>query len=91
MDKNEIYNKIKALNSKIELSSDNNDLLHNRAELFESIQEYGKAINDYLKILKSAPADKVAQSKLNMLRSILKYSNIDIYASTNTNMDPWLD
>jgi hypothetical protein len=26
-----------------------------------------------------------------MLKTIVKYTNTDIYSSTNTNMDPWMD
>ena len=91
METKDIKKKIGELSRKIALNPKNIKLLHLRAELFTSQQDHGKAVNDYLKILKIKPEDKEAKTKLGLLRSILKYSNIDVYASTNTNMDPWMD
>lgn len=87
----EILNQIEKLNLKILEESENTDLLHARAELFTKIQNHSKAINDYLTILKFNPHDKIAEVKLDMLRTIVRYTNIDIYANPNTNMDPWLE
>ena len=66
-------------------------LLHLRAELYVKIQQNPKAINDYNLILSKDKSDKKALVQLEMLTTILRYSNTDIYSSTNTNMDPWME
>ena len=67
------------------------DLLCERAGLFTKIQQNPDAINDYLRILAIDKNHQKAQVKLEMLRTITRYVNTDIYANTNTNMDPWLE
>ncbi|RLD45259.1 MAG: hypothetical protein DRI89_01545 [Bacteroidetes bacterium] len=66
-------------------------LLHLRAELYMKIQQNPKAINDYNLILSRDKSDKKAIVQLEMLTTILRYNNTDIYSSTNTNMDPWME
>ena len=66
-------------------------LLHLRAELYVKLQQNHKAINDYNLILSKNHSDKKAQVQLEMLSTILRYNNTDIYSSTNTNMDPWME
>jgi tetratricopeptide (TPR) repeat protein len=66
-------------------------LLELRALVYEKLQQYGKAINDYKSILKVDPNNKNAKTRTELLKTILRYSNTDIYASPNTNMDPWLE
>jgi len=66
-------------------------LLEKRAKFHEKFQQYGKAINDYKKIVKTDPENKHAKTQIELLKTILRYTNTDIYASTNTNMDPWLE
>ena len=70
---------------------ENTVLLEHRAKFHEKFQQYGEAINDYKKILKINPENKYAKTQIDLLKTILRYSNTDIYASTNTNMDPWLE
>jgi len=65
--------------------------LHLRADLYVKMQQHHKAINDYNRILSKNKSDKKAQVQLEMLTTILRYSNTDIYSSTNTNMDPWME
>ncbi len=91
MKEKELNLKIEKLIKQLTNNPDNTKLLHERAEIYTSLKQHGKAINDYLTILKINPKDKIADAKLDLLRSIIKYSNIDIYASPNTNMDPWMD
>jgi len=87
----EILSQIDKIKKEIVDSKDTIELLHKRAELYTKVQERSKAINDYIAILKLNPSDKEAKVKLDMLKTITKYVNTDIYASTNTNMDPWLE
>lgn len=69
----------------------NADLIHLRANLYIKLQQRHKAINDYNLILSNNKSDKKAIVQLEMLTTILRYNNTDIYSSTNTNMDPWLE
>ena len=82
---------IKELNQWLKIEPDNILLLEQRAAIFEKLQQYGNAINDLKKIIEIAPDNKQATVKLEMLNTILRYKNTDIYASPNTNMDPWLE
>ncbi len=91
INKKEILKLIEEITNKIQKASNDISLLLARAELYTKIQEHSKAINDYIAILKLSPSDKEAQVKLDMLQTIVKYTNTDIYASTNTNMDPWME
>lgn len=62
-----------------------------RAELWVKLDEKGKAINDYQAVLQHDPNDQDAEIRIQFLETILRYNNSDIYANTNTNMDPWFD
>jgi len=74
------------LNNKVDV-----DLLLCRAGILTKFQQYGMAINDYNKVLEIEPESKHAKAQIDLLKTILRYANTDIYASTNTNMDPWLE
>ncbi len=91
MNSKQVNKKIEEISNKLKSNPKDTKLLHLRAELYTSLQDHGKAMNDYMVILDSEPNDKEAKTKLNLLKSIIKYANIDVYASTNTNMDPWMD
>jgi tetratricopeptide (TPR) repeat protein len=82
---------IDQLNRLISEAPEDIELLHIRAQLFEKQQEWAKAINDYLKILSLDQNDKKAQTQSEMLKTILRYNNIDIYSSPNTHYDPWFE
>ena len=82
---------LEKLNRELEISPDNPELLDKRAELFYKTGKYGEAINDLNRLLKLKPGDKGVQVRIDLIQTILRYTNTDIYASTNTNMDPWLE
>ena len=69
----------------------NVDLYILRGDVYNIKQEYAKALNDYNKVLKLEPGNKIINSKVEMIKDILKFQALDIYASTNLNIDPWLD
>jgi predicted negative regulator of RcsB-dependent stress response len=87
----EIEALIHELSSRINADSFNSGLLHLRAELYVKLQQHHKAINDYNLILSKNKSDQKARVQLEMLTTILRYNNTDIYSSTNTNMDPWME
>lgn len=87
----EIENLISEIDILISNQGFDADLIHLRANLYIKLQQRHKAINDYNLILSKNKSDKKAIVQLEMQRTILRYNNTDIYSSTNTNMDPWLE
>lgn len=62
-----------------------------RGDIYNFTQQYSKALNDYNKVLKIDPENKNLNSKVEMIKDILKFQALDIYSATNLNKDPWLD
>ncbi|MFO8236553.1 MAG: tetratricopeptide repeat protein [Bacteroidales bacterium] len=67
------------------------DLLLKKAFLLKQTQQFGKALNTLKKVLELHPDNKEAQNLHNMITDILRFQQVDIYASTNLSNDPWLD
>lgn len=67
------------------------DWLILRGDIYNIKQEYSKSLNDYNKVLKIDQTNKIILSKVEMIKDILKFQALDIFASTNLNIDPWLD
>ncbi len=67
------------------------DWLILRGNIYNIKQEYSKSLNDHNKALKIDSKNKIIPSKVEMIKDILKFQALDIFASTNLNMDPWLD
>jgi len=86
-----ILDAVKKLDKMIETQRDDEDLYFMRAEFFYKLNRYGQAINDYYKVLEINENNKEAAGKIDIIKTILRYNNTDIYASPNTNMDPWLE
>ena len=81
---NQQYTKaIEELTKLLENDSDNIDWLVLRADIYYLKQEYPKALNDYNKVLKVEKNNKIIASKIEMIKDILKFQALDIYASTN--------
>jgi len=66
-------------------------VLYTRAKLYVKLQQFGAAVNDYRLILKYNDKDQQAAGQVEYLLTIMRYSNTDIYASPNTDLDPWLE
>jgi thioredoxin-like negative regulator of GroEL len=90
-EKQEVQKTTSLLSELIAVSPDDTELLYARANLYEKLQKWGEAINDYLQISSIDKDDQKAKTRTEMLRTILRYNNTDIYASPNTNYDPWLE
>jgi len=86
-----ILDAVKKLDKMIETQRDDEELYFMRAEFFYKLNRYGEAINDYYKVLEINENNKEAAGKIDIIKTILRYNNTDIYASPNTNMDPWLE
>ena len=82
---------IEELTSLIDKDLNKVDWLILRGDIYNIKQEYSKALNDYNKVLKIDPKNKIISSKVEMIKDILKFQALDIFASTNLNQDPWLD
>jgi tetratricopeptide (TPR) repeat protein len=91
IEKEEYTNARKILDDALEEQPENIQLLLQRAKLFRQLQNYGKAFNDLQAIVKLDPSHKEAKNLLNFTREILQCQQLDIYASTNLNNDPWID
>jgi tetratricopeptide (TPR) repeat protein len=89
--KKDIEKELAELNEKIKNNPGDIELYKTRAAIFYKLNEYGKALNDYYHILEKEPENKEVKTEIDMINTILRYTNTDIYASTNTNMDPWLE
>ncbi len=90
--KNKEYNRaIELLSSLLEADKENSKWLEMRGDIYYLLQEYAKALNDLTKVIKSDPENKNIASKIEMIKEILKFQALDIYGSTNLNIDPWLD
>ena len=90
--KNQEYTKaIEELTRQLNSNQQNADLYILRGDIYYLKQEYPKALNDYNKVLKLNANNKIISSKVEMIKEIIKFQNLDIYASTNLNKDPWLD
>lgn len=81
---------IKKISEQIDLKP-NIELFYERAQLFIKDSQNAKAINDYNQIIKLDSTQHQAKSQIEYLTTILRFNNIDIYASPNTNFDPWLE
>jgi uncharacterized Zn finger protein len=69
----------------------NTDKITDRVSEFLSQQKYSEAINYLQNILEQEPENKQAAALLEQIETILRYNNRDYFASTNLDMDPWLE
>jgi len=54
-------------------------------------EKLGEAINYLQKIIETDNKNEEALVLMEQIKKILEYQNRDIFASTNLNMDPWLE
>ncbi len=86
-----ILKAVKKLNEAIQKQPEDEELYFMRAEFFYKLNRYGEAINDYNHVVALNPDNKEAAGKIDLIHTILRYHNTDIYANPNTDMDPWLE
>ena len=86
-----IGNAISLLSENLKNTPEDIPLLHARAELYVKLQNLGKAVNDYRLIMTYDENDRIAAGQIEQLTTIMRFSGNDIYASPNTNLDPWLE
>jgi thioredoxin-like negative regulator of GroEL len=77
------------LNNEILKDNNNSQAKHQLAKVFTKKNEFSKAVNLYIEILKLNPDDELAQTQKDFIMTILSQGRLDIYACTNTHIDPW--
>ncbi|MCD6366174.1 MAG: hypothetical protein J7L46_01400 [Bacteroidales bacterium] len=99
MDLNEILNTVETLLKKghfeqawKKTNEVKNPLLFEKlGYLFKHYAQWANAVNLFNKALKEKPGNKTIQQEITFLMEILKLEQLDIFASTNLNKDPWLE
>ena len=59
--------------------------------LFKQYRQWSDSVNLFKKALKMDSKNKIIKQEIEFLMGILKLEQLDIYASTNLNKDPWLN
>ena len=80
------------IQEEIQLSNTTNTAIEARfqlADLYIKKSEYPKAVNVYIEILEIEPSNENALYKKENTMAIVAQSQLDIYACTNTHLDPW--
>lgn len=85
----EIKQQIKEITQKLEQDPSDTELLCQRAGLYEKLQYFGNALNDYNQVLRIQPGNMKAGAKAEMIKETLQHQNIDIYSDPNLHKDPW--
>ena len=75
----------KAFNS----TPENTRVLEMRAEVYHKLNRLADAVNDLNRFLKIEPDNERIIARKDLLQTILKNSQLDVYACTNTHLDPW--
>ena len=79
------------MTSMINKYNDNNAADFSQILYLVSEQKFGKAINELKKIIATDKENLKARTLLEHLEKIVEYQNMDLFSSTNLNMDPWLE
>ena len=72
-------------------NSDKNDACFQVTSKLIGEQKYGEAIGCLQKIIETDTKNKKAIAFLEHLKKIMEFQNRDIFASTNLDLDPWLE
>lgn len=84
-----LLNLIERLNDEIASDITATKPKHQLAQVYTKLDEFAKAVNLYIEILKINPEDELAITKKDTVMTILSQGRLDIYACTNTHIDPW--
>lgn len=85
----ELENLIESLNNEIKSDSIAVEPKHQLAQVYIKKNEFAKAVNLYIEILSINPNDELAETQKEFVMTILSQGRLDIYACTNTHIDPW--
>ena len=91
IDNEEYESAFEIINKKLEEHIDDIKLLFYKALLLQKTGSSADAINLYHKILEMDPNNKEAKVNIELIQSIFRHSNKDIFACTNLHNDPWME
>ena len=80
---------VELLTKAYELESDDLEVLQMRAEAYHKLNEWAKALNDYNRYLRINPENEELKAHRDLVQIIIENSQLDIFACTNTHLDPW--
>ena len=80
---------LELLNKAFEMDATHTEVLELRAEVYHRLNRLSDGVNDLNRLLKLEPDNEKIRAKKELLQTILKNSQLDIYACTNTHLDPW--
>ena len=80
---------LELLNKAFEMDATHTEVLELRAEVYHRLNRLSDGVNDLNRLLKLEPDNEKIKAKKELLQTILKNSQLDIYACTNTHLDPW--
>lgn len=80
---------IELLTKAFEMDSTHLTVLQKRADCYHKLNQWPKALNDYNRYLRLNPENEELKAKRDLVEIIIKNGQLDIYACTNTHLDPW--
>lgn len=80
---------VETLSQAYDLDNNNMEVLEKRADAYHKLDRLADAVNDYNSYLRINPDNEILKAKKDIVQTILKNSQLDIYGCTNTHLDPW--
>jgi tetratricopeptide (TPR) repeat protein len=72
-----------------ELDENNLEVLEKRADMYHKLNRLADSVNDFNRYLRINPNNEELLARKELVQTILKNSQLDIYGCTNTHLDPW--
>lgn len=80
---------LELLDKAFELDAQNTRVLALRADVLHKLNRSAEALNDLNRYLALKPEDDTIKTQKELIKLILKNSQLDVYGCTNTHLDPW--
>ena len=80
---------VSVLKKDIETNNKDIESLLQLAQIYKKLNELVNAVNIYITVLEIDPENQEAIYEKSVTQSIVNQSQLDIFACTNTHMDPW--
>lgn len=75
--------------NKIDISLRNKDYYLIRIAIFQKLNRNTDAVNDCIEALKLFGSDEFIENQKQYLETIIRMTQLDVYACTNLQNDPW--
>ena len=89
LEKGNIDGLIEILKTEINNDSKNITPRLQLGKAYQKKNEYPNALNTYILLLEIDPENEEALYEKEVVHGLIKQSQLDVYACTNTHMDPW--